>query len=119
MSTIINDVDRMNFDSFDNQVSQFNLHEDTLLTLLQTSYVFTPAGCPNTGPLRPKKRRKITKKQEVVEDIIDRGIGTAMRNFPPLLNGLENSSCINARYNLFEESWGYTEAEIKVIRDVM
>ena len=76
----------------------------------QTSYIFGPLSSHEAAPLRPRKRRKVSKGSEA-QDISK---GRSLVEFPPLFNGIESPTFINLRQQLFVDSWGYTDAKIQV-----
>ncbi len=77
----------------------------------QTSYVFTLASSEAAEPLRPKKRRKISKKHDEAQEVPEQ---RSRIQFPALLNGNESTFWANVRQQIFEDSWASTEAKIQV-----
>jgi hypothetical protein len=98
------------FDAYDHQVSHLWIYS-FLINEKQTSYIFAPSSSHETAPLRPRKRRKVSKQHEEAQNL------STERNqmkFPPLFNGTENSTLVDLRQRLFEESWDYTDAKVQV-----
>ncbi|KAE8447607.1 hypothetical protein EG329_010578 [Mollisiaceae sp. DMI_Dod_QoI] len=77
----------------------------------QPAYVYVPSNIIGDEPTRPKKRRKLGRQ----ESFIERPSSSSTPKFETLLDGNESLECIQLRYEIYEQAWSHTEAQIQSI----
>ncbi|KAL3423541.1 origin recognition complex subunit [Phlyctema vagabunda] len=76
----------------------------------QAAYIFTPSSNTDSHAERAPKRQKVSEPHLTSSQVPVNGL-----SFLPLLNRLENPSCINLRQELYQKSWASTETRIQSI----
>lgn len=72
--------------------------------------MYVPAEVVDDRPTRPSKRRKVGKQKSSIEEQSSH----LTPKFDALLKGKESLECIQRRYELYEQAWSQTEAQIQV-----